>query len=45
VDAHGYGKRFIVRPDEMLTAFKELEIGDSPRCLLAAAADAQWLKN
>ena len=25
VDAHGYGKRFIVRADEMLTASVELE--------------------
>jgi hypothetical protein len=25
VDAHGYGKRFIVRGDELLTAFIELE--------------------
>jgi hypothetical protein len=25
VDAHGYGKRFIVRADEKLTAFFELE--------------------
>jgi hypothetical protein len=25
VDAHGYGKRFIVRADENLTAFMELE--------------------
>ena len=25
VDAHGSGKRFIVRADEMLTAFLELE--------------------
>ena len=25
VDAHGYGKRFIVREDEILTAFVELE--------------------
>jgi hypothetical protein len=25
VDAHGYGKRFIVRADELLTAFLELE--------------------
>jgi hypothetical protein len=25
VDAHGYGKRFIVRAEEMLTAFVELE--------------------
>jgi hypothetical protein len=24
-DAHGYGKRFIVRADEMLTAFTELQ--------------------
>jgi len=25
VDAHGYGKRFIVRGDEILTAFLELQ--------------------
>ena len=25
VDAHGYGERFIVRVDEMLTAFLELQ--------------------
>jgi hypothetical protein len=25
VDAHGYGKRFIVRAHEVLTAFMELE--------------------
>jgi hypothetical protein len=25
VDAHGYGKRFIVRADEMLSAFVQLE--------------------
>ena len=25
VDAHGHGKRFIVRADEILTAFLELE--------------------
>lgn len=25
VDAHGYGKRFIVRAEEILTAFQELE--------------------
>jgi hypothetical protein len=25
VDAHGYGTRFIVRADEILTAFTELE--------------------
>jgi len=25
VDAHGYGKRFIVRSDEKLTAFMQLE--------------------
>jgi hypothetical protein len=25
VDAHGYGERFIVRADEKLTAFVELE--------------------
>ena len=25
VDAHGYGKRFVVRSDEKLTAFVELE--------------------
>ena len=27
VDAHGYGKRFIVRSDEKLTAFLELQRG------------------
>ena len=26
VDAHGYGKRFVVRADEKLTAFLELEL-------------------
>jgi len=26
VDAHGYGKRFVVRADEMLTASIELQI-------------------
>jgi len=25
VDAHGYGKRFIVRAEEILTAFLELQ--------------------
>jgi hypothetical protein len=25
VDAHGYGKRFVVRSDDILTAFVELE--------------------
>jgi hypothetical protein len=25
VDAHGYGKRFIIRADEILTAFVELQ--------------------
>jgi hypothetical protein len=25
VDAHGYGKRFVVRADDILTAFVELE--------------------
>jgi len=29
VDAHGCGKRFIVRSDEMLTAFVETAKGDS----------------
>ena len=29
VDAHGYGKRFVVRSDEKLTAFLEPGIGDS----------------
>ena len=35
VDAHGYGKRFIVRADEILTAFLELEaaIKIAPNCL------------
>jgi len=35
VDAHGYGKRFIARSDEMLTAFLELEsadLGGMSRC-------------
>ena len=27
VDAHGYGKCFVVRADEMLTAFVELQRG------------------
>jgi len=26
VDAHGYGKRFIIRADEKLTAFLELQL-------------------
>ena len=26
VDAHGYGKRFVVRSEEILTAFVELEL-------------------
>jgi hypothetical protein len=30
VDAHGYGKRFIVRADEKLTAFVELEAAIHP---------------
>jgi hypothetical protein len=30
VDAHGYGKRFIVRADEKLTAFLELEVALRP---------------
>jgi len=29
VDAHGYGKRFIVRAEEILTAFVELEKGNT----------------
>jgi hypothetical protein len=29
VDAHGYGKRFIVRAHEKLTAFVELERGNT----------------
>jgi hypothetical protein len=29
VDAYGYGKRFIVRADEILTAFLELQRGDT----------------
>jgi len=27
VDAHGYGKRFVMHEDEKLTAFLELESG------------------
>jgi len=29
VDAHGYGKRFVVRADEILSAFLELQRGDT----------------
>jgi hypothetical protein len=29
VDAHGYGKRFVVRADEMLTAFFGTATGDT----------------
>ena len=29
VDAHGYGKRFIIRADEMLTAFVGTAEGDT----------------
>ena len=36
VDAHGYGKRFIVRADEMLTAFMELTVSDHA-CQIARA--------
>jgi hypothetical protein len=32
VDAHGYGKKFIVHAEKILTAFLELEGGDSPVC-------------
>jgi hypothetical protein len=31
VDAHGYGKHFVVRADEKLTAFVELESANSSR--------------
>jgi hypothetical protein len=34
VDAHGYGKRFVVRAEEILTAFVELE-----RTIYAFAVD------
>jgi len=34
VDAHGYGKRFIIRAEEILTAFVELE-----RAILEFAVD------
>jgi hypothetical protein len=30
VDAHGYGKRFVVHADEKLTAFLELESAVEP---------------
>ena len=41
VDAHGYGKRFIVRADEVLTAFLELQraIHSFAVSLLTVAAD------
>ena len=32
VDEHGYGKRFVVRADEKLTAFLELEFA-TRRCM------------
>ena len=32
-DAHGYGKRFIVRADELLTAFLELESAIRSNCI------------
>jgi len=34
VDAHGYGMRFIVRADEMLTAFLDLQstVSDAISC-------------
>jgi len=32
VDAHGYGKRFIVRADEILTAFVSVFCGKLPLC-------------
>jgi hypothetical protein len=37
VDAHGYGKRFIIRAEELLTAFVELEraIHELPVSLLS----------
>lgn len=42
VDAHGYGKRFIVRADEKLTAFTEL-IADSQGCLdTTGRRPAEW---
>jgi hypothetical protein len=33
VDAHGYGKRFVVRADEKLTAFMELESAIGSNCI------------
>jgi hypothetical protein len=45
VDAHGYGKRFIVRADEKLTAFAELESAiwgsSSLTCLCTVTRTAQ----
>ena len=38
VDAHGYGKRFIVRADEKLTAFLELERATRSEAISSAAA-------
>ena len=35
VDAHGYGKRFVVHADEKLTAFVELESAIHPCAELA----------
>ena len=33
VDAHGHGKRFVVRADEKLTAFLELESAIHSNCI------------
>jgi len=42
VDAHGYGKRFIVRSDEILTAFVELQRAIQEFDLVMAARDVRW---
>ena len=44
VDAHGYGKRFVVRADEMLTAYAELEraIHEFAVDLMKHSAPLKW---
>jgi len=47
VDAHGYGKRFIVRADEIPTAFLELEraVHEFAVDLMASAAQTNLTKS
>ena len=45
VDAHGYGKRFIVRTDEILTAFIELESTFAARFAACEAKPCMKIRN